>query len=210
MKQIMRILSIVLIITFIASLCTLFVPFTKVEAATRGEIITQNIPEAGIYLIKNKASGKYLNVNLGTDANGTNVIQWSYDGSIEQKWRIVKNGSEYKFYAMCSSNGYNRVLDVLRTGGLASGSLVAGNNVDIWAPNDPEAQTFYIYPMYRAGQYVIELGNGGRHYHLVLTASDNNNGSGVGTLPTSQGNVYVSQLTDVVYDNQLWILEKIG
>jgi len=76
-----------------------------------------------LYNIVNKASGKNLNVNLGTDANGTNVIQWTNDGSQEQKFRVVyypAMGSTavdaYKLFAMCSSKGSNRVVDVLRTG----------------------------------------------------------------------------------------------
>ena len=200
--KIMSILLISILLSF------MFVPFTKVEAATSD--ITTGVPETGIYLIKNKASGKYLNVNLGTDANGTNVIQWSYDGSIEQKWRIVKTSSGYKIYAMCSSNGSNRVLDVLRDNGSASGALNAGNNVDIWAPNDSEAQTWDIYQMYQEGQYVIQLSHDGIYYGLILKAADNNNGSGAGTSPTSPGNVYVDNLKERVYDSELWILEKIG
>lgn len=198
--KIISILSILILSSF------LFLPFTKVEATAN---ITTSSPETGIYLIKNKASGKYLNVNLGTDANGTNVIQWSYDGSIEQKWRIVNTSNGFKIYAMCSSNGYNRVLDVLRDGGSASGDINAGNNVDIWEPNDPEAQTWSIYSVYPEG-YVIHLSFNSLWTGLLLTASDNNNGSGAGTLPTSQGNVYVSQMQDSFYDNQIWLLEKIG
>ena len=194
----------VLLISLLLSFC--FLPFTKVEAMTRSENAVMSMLEPGIYLIKNKASGKYLNVNLGTDANGTNVIQWSYDGSIEQKWKVVEVNGKYKLYAMCSSNGNNRVLDVLRENGSASGAIKPGCNVDIWEPNDPDAQTWSIYEVYRAGQYVIDLQGLG----LLLTVSDNNNGSGVGTLPTSQGNVYIDDYGMDIYDNQIWFFERIG
>ena len=126
MKKIMRSISIVLIITFITTLCLFFVSVNKV-AAVDVSVRTINSTEAansvgpvsgGIYYLKNQYSGKYLNVNLGKDANGTNVIQWSFDGSTEQKWKFVKNPSNnsWTIYAMCSSNGNNRVLDALRTG----------------------------------------------------------------------------------------------
>jgi len=66
------------------------------------------ITDGMIYNIENKASGKNLNVNLAQDANGTNVIQWSDDGSIEQKFRVVyySNYDSYKIYAMCSDKRF--------------------------------------------------------------------------------------------------------
>ena len=106
---------------------------------------TEGISNNGVYIITSRNSRKCLNVNYGTDANGTNVTQYTQDGSTEQKWKLVSTGTNtFKIYAMCSSNGTNRVLDVLRTNGSASGSIVSGNNVDIWAPNDNAAQEFVI------------------------------------------------------------------
>ena len=59
----------------------------------------------GIYNIRNIDSGKYLNVHYGVDANGTNVYQWSYDGSTEQKFKVVYFSStdSYKIYAICQA-----------------------------------------------------------------------------------------------------------
>ena len=59
----------------------------------------------GIYNIRNMDSGKYLNVHYGVDANGTNVYQWSYDGSTEQKFKVVYFSStdSYKIYAICQA-----------------------------------------------------------------------------------------------------------
>lgn len=153
-----------------------------------------------IFNVINKASGKCLNVNYGTDANGTNVTQYTRDGSLEQRFKLVYTSSRdsYKLYAMCSSNGTNRVLDVLRVGGSASGAINSGCNVDIWAPNDDEAQDFII----------IHRGNGYYSLHprvnddLALTTNGTGNGSGAGTSPSSIGNVYVSTYTGS--DNQLW------
>ena len=51
--------------------------------------------------------------------NGTNVIQWTNDGSIEQKFRLVYNSRDsYKLHAMCSSKGSNRVVDIYKNGGV--------------------------------------------------------------------------------------------
>lgn len=72
---------------------------------------TAFIPEEGTFMLKNLGSGKYLNVDNGIDANGTNVYQWSSDGSIEQKFKFeYESGSWYRIQAVCSSNGNNRCL----------------------------------------------------------------------------------------------------
>ena len=96
---------------------------------------TSGIVNGGIYRIKNVASGKYMNVDYGIDANGTNIYQWTGDGSVEQKFRVVYSSStdSYMFYAMCSSNGTNRVLDVTR----GSNPLISGQNIKLYDPTDP-------------------------------------------------------------------------
>ena len=60
-----------------------------------------------VYVITNKYSRKCLNVNFGTDANGTNVTQYVQDGSLEQKFKLVYNSSNsaYKLYPMCRTGG---------------------------------------------------------------------------------------------------------
>ena len=168
---------------------------------------TPGITAGMIYNIKNVNSGKYLNVNLGTDANGTNVIQWSGDGSIEQKFRVVyySDRDAYRIYPMCSEKGSNRVLDVLRTGGSASGAIENGNNVDIWTTGDDNCQFFSI----------VDRGNDSYSIHLksfnalALTACGTGNGSGAGNTSTSNGNVYVSYWLGL-NNSQLWKFEPVN
>ena len=80
---------------------------------------TGSIVSNGVYRIKNVNSGKYLNAHYGVDADGTNVYQWTGDGSAEQKWRVSYNlaTDAYQIYSMCSSGGMHRCLDVYDTGG---------------------------------------------------------------------------------------------
>lgn len=163
------------------------------------------ITDGIIYNIRNNASGKCLNVNLGTDANGTNVIQWTKDGSQEQKFRVVyyENEAAYRIYAMCSSKGGGRVIDVLRTGGSASGTIQSGNNVDIWMDGDDDCQ-FFIIQSESIGKYSIRLRY---NTNLALTVYGTGNGSGAGNTSTSTGNVYISTWTGS--SNQLWSFEEI-
>ncbi|MCL2859731.1 MAG: RICIN domain-containing protein, partial [Oscillospiraceae bacterium] len=163
-----------------------------------------------LYNIVNKASGKNLNVNLGTDANGTNVIQWTNDGSQEQKFRLVYIGTigsasvdSYKIFAMCSAKGSNRVVDVLRTGGVSTGAIKSGCNVDIWATSnnsvDYDCQLFKIQSE-GSGYYSIRL-----RYNtsLALTSVGTANGSGAGNTSTSTGNVIIQTFSSG-NANQLW------
>lgn len=198
----------ILIIFIFLLLTILYFGDNQVLAAESGRIIN-----GMIYNIKNVNSGKYLNVNLATDANGTNVNQWTGDGSQEQKFRVVyynRYGNEdaYRIYPMCSSKGGNRVLDVLRTGGSASGSIVSGNNVDIWTTGDDDCQ-FFIITMESSSnnifKFSIKLKS---NPNLALTAYGTGNGSGAGNTSTSAGNVYISTWTGS--NSQLWTFEEVS
>jgi hypothetical protein len=103
---------------------------------------TYAVPATGInnyciYNIINSNSSKYLNVHLGYDVNNTNVYQWSNDGAIEQRFKAVYDASEdaYRLYAMSSSNGTNKVLDIVKL----NGAVVSGCNVQIYNPVDDVA-----------------------------------------------------------------------
>ncbi len=158
--------------------------------------------DGGIYNIKNYFSGKYLNVCYGTDANGTNVYQYTKDGSDEQQFKVVYDSStdSYKLYAMCSSNGNNRVIDVKRGGA----ALASGQNVDIWTPVDHTAQrveiTYLTYNIY----HIRMKANTG----LYLTTRDSSNGTKAGTSATSPGNVHINSFD--VNLNQQWAFEYLG
>ena len=157
---------------------------------------TSGLTNGSIYNLTNKASGKSLNVNYGSDTNGTNVNQYTKDGSTEQFFKLVYNSSRdsYKLYAMCSSNGGNRVVDVYRP-------IQAGANVDIWTPDDNDAQDLIITNRGN-GYYSIHLRY---NTNLALTSYGTGNGGGSGTTSTSTGNVFVTTYTGA--DNQLWSIK---
>lgn len=150
-----------------------------------------------MYNIRNRNSGKCLNVNYGTDANGTNVNQYTFDESYEQKFSLEYLGGDrtYKLYAFCSEEGYSRVLDVYRP-------LQNNANVDIWDDGDDDAQIWRIVHEGN-GYYSIRLAY---NTNLALTAYGTSNGGGSGTSSTSAGNVFVSNYTGVA--NQQWSFER--
>lgn len=173
------------------------------EIPNETRVFTEDLVDGGIYYIKNYFSGKYLNVHYGVDANGTNVYQWTGDSSTEQKFKVVYHSAtdSYKIYAMCSSNGNNRVLDVVRNGS----PLASGQNVDIWTPVDHTAQRLILTPLIYDNLFHIHmLGN----EDLYFTTIDKSNGTSGGTKPTSAGNVFIQ--TFDINDNQQWQFIRIA
>lgn len=157
-----------------------------VEAAKVEPRAVTSLQSGKVYKIRNKDTGKFLNVNYGIDANGTNVNQFTEDGSIEQKWRAVQNSDgSWKLYTMCSSNGYNRVLDVYRN---SDGNYGTGSNIDIWAPNDPEVQNWTL-AYQNNGAFLIWLTSS--DYRVLVASYGSGNGGGSGTSSTSEGNVFL-------------------
>ena len=162
---------------------------------------TAGVSSGAVYRIKNVGSGKYLNVHYGIDANGTNVYQWSYDGSTEQKFRIMYSSSSnsYKIYPMCSSNGNGRVLDITR----GSGPVLDGANVKIWDDVDPISQEWNIISL---GEDQFRIRSNANN-DVYLASYGNSNGSSGGTGATSAGNVYVSNYVGEMY--QHWMFELV-
>lgn len=165
--------------------------------------LSQNagIISGGIYRIKNVASGKYMNVDYGIDADGTNIYQWTGDGSTEQKWKIVYSSStdSYLLYSMCSSNGTNRVADIYDHGG----NLVAGSNIKLNEPDEPPSQQVQIIQV-SSGKYRIAMK---QNNNFVYTAYGTSNGSASGTTSTSSGNIFISTYTGAT--NQQWQFELL-
>ncbi|MCL2860722.1 MAG: RICIN domain-containing protein [Oscillospiraceae bacterium] len=185
MKQIKKYGLVILVCIILISA---FLPIQSVFAA--------DVPTNGkIYNIYNKASGKCLNVNLGADANGSNVIQWTKDGSLEQRFKVESYSSGYRLRAACSSNGAGRVVDVYKV----NGAINSGYNVDIWSVPDDVAQ-IWTFTDRGSGYYSIHLKS---NTNLVLTSVSTANGSGAGNGSTSAGNVIV-QTYSSGNANQLW------
>ncbi|WP_218571218.1 RICIN domain-containing protein [Paenibacillus oralis] len=91
----------------------------------------------GYYYIKNKNSGLYLDVADGAAADGTNIRQWSYNGSDAQKFRIMHH-SNGDYYILTANSSYKSSIDV------NSGSAADGTNIEQWAYWGGAMQLFRI------------------------------------------------------------------
>lgn len=138
-----KLVLILLVIAFAISVA----PHSSIEAAEVG-----GLDNGKVYMLRNASSGKYLNPHMGYDVDETNVYQWTYDGSVEQTFKLTykENTDSYLISSMSSSNGNNRVLDIVKS----SGSVVSGCNVQIYRPVDPVAQEWKIIYV-SSGRYKI-------------------------------------------------------
>lgn len=91
----------------------------------------------GYYYIKNKNSGLYLDVVNGSATDGTNIQQWSYNGSDAQKFRIMYYGSG-DYYILTGNTAYASGIDVFE------GSSADGANIDQWTYWGGTMQLFRI------------------------------------------------------------------
>lgn len=112
----------------------LFCSSTDVSAAySKPPLLTDNT----IYYIKNKNSGKYLDADHSVDKNGTNVLQWHYNGGVGQQWKLVHTGNGlYKLVSQVGSK--KRVLDINKNDNKNK------SNIDIWSDDNSGDRRFRI------------------------------------------------------------------
>ena len=151
-----------------------------------------------IYLFKNAGSGKYMDVQNGTDANDTNVIQWGWNGSLAQQYKLEQSSTGNGYILRSQVGGKTRVLDIYKS----NGRVENGNNVQIYTNVDPKAQEWLILPVDADNFRIVPRSN----MRLSLTSYGSDSGTASGRTSTSAGNVFVSTYTGD--KNQLWQIYK--
>ena len=155
-----------------------------------GYSLPSSLSSGSVYAFQNLGSSSFMSVHNGSNADNVNVYQKS--GSVEnlsaaQKFKLeyVSSTGGYYLRAMCSSNGSNRVLDVVKTGGYVQN----GCNVQIYSPNDDLAQHWFIIGIDQSSFRIVPRTD----MNLALTSYPSySNGTSSGTSSTSPGNIFVS------------------
>lgn len=144
------------------------------------------IQSGHVYELVNRNSGKALDVNGGSTADGGDVIQWTWSNGNNQKWRIDNLGNGY--YTLTNVNS-GKLLDVI------GGSTADGGNVIQWSSTGGTNQQWQI------------IDNGGGYYRLINRNSgkalDVNGGS------TADGGDVI-QWTWSSGNNQQWTLVPLN
>ena len=100
------------------SALTLF-PAEPVQKADAGDMLA-----SGIYYIKNKKSGLYMDAENNSNKTGTNIIQYGYHSAMNQRYKVTKIGTYYYIYPM-NVSGQTHVLEFANaTQAKTSGSLI--------------------------------------------------------------------------------------
>ena len=110
-----------------------------------GTVPGNGIVSGGTYKLVNRASGKALDVNNSSTADGADVIQWGYSGGNNQKWVLTDTGNGYKIINANSG----KALDVYKS------SLEDGADVIQWTDKGQSNQKWNL----------VDLGNG--YYQVV-------------------------------------------
>ena len=137
-----------------------------------------------VYSIISKNSGKSLDVYYGNSDNGTNILQYTYNGYNNQKWYLQKQSNGYY---IIKSYATGKVLDV------ADWSTSNGGNVHQWEYVGGANQEWSIE--YVDGYYKII----NRHSGLALDVSD----------VSTADNANVHQWEYVGGANQLWSINPV-
>ena len=105
----------------------------------------------GLSRLVNRRSGKVLDVNGGSTADGATVIQWPWTGAANQQWRLLSN-PDGSFRLSCVRSG--KVLD--SPGGSGQGAALIQ-----WAENGGTNQWWRLVPAATSGYYrLVNVSNG--------------------------------------------------
>ena len=151
----------------------------------------------GSFEIKNKDTGKCIEVEGNTATNTQNIRVANDNDSKSQRWNITKN--ENGEYTIKSALG-SYVMDV------QSGNIANGTNIQIYTPNNTAAQSFCIEPITDIENMVENnsFADLGTDFLATLTgvASENN----VGLIASGSSNVAMKASEKTV--RQLWRFSK--
>lgn len=160
-----------------------------------------------IYRLKNAGSGLYMTVANGYHRDKMNIYQSALSASANdraaQEFRLTYDSSAnaYRIRPLCSMNGRDKVLDVVKSASGVAG-LTSGCNVQTYEAVDNIAELFDIESC-GDNKFKIVL----RYAtNLAISAVGTSSGTISGTSSTSAGNIIVSEYTGA--DSQKWILER--
>lgn len=225
-----KIISIILSLSITVSMFTAF--NLSVEA---GSSDVTGLDSGVEYYIKNTGSGKYLDVDHGIAENNRNVLEYSFNGGTNQKWKIVRlSNGQYKILSSLNNDyglditstgnaiiykykgSSNEKFDLSRTGG---GTYNIKNNGKYVTVSNGNVQTSVSYPsgtwsferVYKGNinmfSYIYPDGlNTTIHNNYITTYLNNMNYNSV----TSSVNANKNNALNKLKTSQIWIFQGHG
>ena len=142
----------------------------------------------GVYFIKNKQSGMYLDIENKSISSGANVFQWEFSGELSQQWRVKKEGSFYTIHPVVAPNC-----------SLRANGIINESNITIYGENYTGDDVLWsiTYNDYADSTYRLILKNGLGRTMVVQNASS-----------TNGANVFLYDYSVGGNRNDDWIFER--
>jgi hypothetical protein len=141
----------------------------------------RTVPD-GRYAFTNRLCNKVIDLVNGSTADGTDAIQWGWNGGSDQKWDVAYLGNgQYKLTGVASG----KVLE------LSNGSTANGGVVQIWSSTGTNWQKWTIKPSADGFFKVLNVNSG-----KSLDVQNNSTADGTAIL----------QYNDIGASNQQWLM----
>ncbi len=137
------------------------------------------------YYIRSKSSGMYFDVYCGGTANGTNVQQYTFNGGLNQQWKVFDAGDGYCYLKPAYSD--NIALDTLST----------NNNIQIWSANNSDNQKWKL------------VKNDDNSFKMLIKYQEQTNCATVGGNSKDNGG-NIQQEKNENLENQSFYFEEVG
>ena len=93
---------------------------------------------SGTYSIVAKHSGKALDVRYGSARNGNEIIQYTQNGGVNQRWRFYRAPDGFVYVTSALNGGKSAALDI------PGGNTSSGTQLEIWQFNGGMNQSFRL------------------------------------------------------------------
>ena len=141
----------------------------------------RTVPD-GRYHFASRKSNKVMDLVSGGTADGTDAVQWSWNGSGSQKWDLAYLGNgQYKLTGVPSG----KLLEI------SGASTANGGYVQIWPSNNNNCQKWIVKPAGDGFTKLLNVNSG-----KSLDVQNNSTADGAAIL----------QYTDIAGDNQQWLM----
>lgn len=144
-----------------------FNAFKKSSIAEAGEV--SNITSGKIYMLRNQATGKYMDVVNANPSDETRIQQYQYNATNAQKFRVIRIGDEFStIFEIRPFVNLNSCVDI------CGGGNYNGTPVQIYHENFTSSQRFSIERVSEYGTYKILTQVSG-YSRCITVASDDPN-----------------------------------
>ena len=156
----------------------------------------------GFYSIQNIGSGKYLDVTGAKVANGSNIQQYTGNGTKAQKWQLVQTNAGYKIVSALN-NAY--VID------LAGANTSNGANIQLYQNNNTKAQSWVFWKVIDQIAYLDQLASQNKNVLKDGSYTIRNVGTGkYMNVNQSSSGANVNLVSSANQDSQKWQVQHDG